>query len=260
MTSTAMEKEKIYLWYAYPDDLLQQDSARACARLLSEDEQARCEAYKFEEHRREYIATHALARTALSFHGKLSPEAWRFRPNAYGKPAVDPECGLRFNLSNSRALVVCLVAESADVGVDVEPCSRAETILEVAPSVFSTLELRQLEALEPHDKITRALRLWTLKEAYIKARGLGLRLPLSKFSFHFDEDQAIRLVLDRDLNDRPDRWQFCLLEHAGHCVALMVESRTPPGLVVFEARPLLSSPRPLTAGQPSWFPHPAKSS
>jgi 4'-phosphopantetheinyl transferase len=260
MTSTSMEKEKIHLWYAYPDDLLQQNSAQACARLLSEDEQARWQAYKFEEHRREYLATHALARTALSYHGKLSPEAWRFRPNDYGKPAVDPECGLRFNLSNSRALVVCLVAESADVGVDVEPCSRAETILEVAPSVFSTLELRQLEALEPKDKITRALRLWTLKEAYIKARGLGLRLPLSKFSFHFDEEQAIRMVLDRDLNDCPDRWQFCLLEHRDHCVALMVESRTPPDLMVIEVRTFLSSPGPLNAGQPSWFPPAAKSS
>jgi 4'-phosphopantetheinyl transferase len=260
MTSTSMEKEKIHLWYAYPDDLLQQNSAKACARLLSEDEQTRWQSFKFEEHRREYLATHALARTALSYHGKLSPEAWRFRPNAYGKPAVVPECGLRFNLSNSRALVVCLVAESADVGVDVEPYSRAQTILEVAPSVFSLLELRQLEALKPNDKITRALQLWTLKEAYIKARGIGLQLPLRKFSFQFDEEQAIRMVLDADLNDRPDRWQFCLLEHSDHCVALMVESRTPPDLVVMEARTFLSSPGPLKAGQPSWFPYAAKSS
>jgi 4'-phosphopantetheinyl transferase len=260
MTSTSMEKEKIHLWYAYPDDLLQQNSANACARLLSEDEQTRWQSFRFEEHRREYLATHALVRTALSYHGKLSPEAWRFRPGDYGKPALVPECGLCFNLSNSRALVVCLVAENADVGVDVEPYSRAQTILEVAPSVFSQLELSQLEALNPESRITRALQLWTLKEAYIKARGMGLRLPLSKFSFEFDEQQAIRMVLDADLNDRPDRWQFCLLDHSDHCVALMVESRTPPELVVMEARTFLSAPGRLKAEQPSWFPCAAGSS
>ena len=260
MTSSSMGKEKIHLWYAYPDDLLQQNSADACARLLSEDEQARWQTFKFEEHRREYLATHALARTALSYHGKLSPEAWRFRPSAYGKPALVPECGLSFNLSNSRALVVCLVAENADVGVDVEPNSRAQTILEVARSVFSELELKQLEALKADDRLRRCLQLWTLKEAYIKARGIGLRLPLSKFSFEFDEDRAIRMVLDADLNDRTDRWQFCLLEHSNHCVALMVESRTPPELEVIEARTFLSAPVPLKTGQPYWFPYAARSS
>ena len=255
-----MPQNKLHLWYAYPDDLLNEETAHACARLLDQDERKRLQAFKFEKHRREYLATHALARTALSHHGGLAPEAWRFKLNAYGKPAIDPDCGLRFNLSNSLALVVCLVAEGADVGVDVEPCSRGESILEVTQRMFSPLELEQLDALKSEEKSARALRLWTLKESYIKARGVGLALPLSKLSFLFDDEEAIRMVLHPDLGDRPDRWQFCLLQHADHCVALMVESPSPPSMEIMEARRLLSQSRQLTAAQPFWFPRPSKSS
>lgn len=255
-----MPQNKLHLWYTYPDDLLDEETAHACVRLLDQGERTRLQAFKFEKHRREYLATHALTRTALSHHGTLAPEAWRFQLNAYGKPAIDPDCGLRFNLSNSLALVVCLVAENADVGVDVEPYSRAESILEVAPKMFSPLELEQLDALQSEEKSTRALRLWTLKEAYIKARGVGLALPLSKLSFLFDGEEAIRMVLHPDLGDCPDRWQFCLLHQANHCVALMVECRIPPSLEIMKARPLLSPPRPLIAEQPIWFPRSSKSS
>ena len=254
-----MEKENLHLWFAYPDDLLQQDVAQACAQLLSQDEHARWQGFKFEKHRREYLATHVLARIALSSGGALLPQAWRFRLNAYGKPAVEPDCGLQFNLSNSQGLVVCAVARGAEVGVDVEPHSRAESILEVAQRVFSPLEVDQLEALKLNDKPGRALRLWTLKEAYIKARGVGLALPLAKISFCFNQEESIRMVLDPVLDDDPQRWQFCLLEHAGHCVALVVESRSMPALAFTEARPILSPPTRIALEQPAWFPRSSKS-
>ena len=167
------------------------DSGRGCAglcELLSDDELARCSAFKFDRHAREFLATHALARIALSHHHSLAPQAWRFALNSYGKPAAEPECGLRFNLSNSPGLVVCLIASGADVGVDVEPCARAGKIAELAPEALSPLELAQFEALREDEKLDRALRLWTLKESYIKARGMGLSLPMKKFSFLFGGD------------------------------------------------------------------------
>jgi len=229
-------------------------AAEACLRLLSEDELDRWRGFKFDRHRREYLATHALARTALSFHRPLPPEAWRFELNAYGKPAVQPECGLRFNLSNSLGLVVCLIGEGAEVGVDVESRGRAGSIAEVGPRMFSAEEMTQLELLADDEQAERCLRLWTLKEAYIKARGIGLALPLNEFSFLFEESGQIRMRMEPSLEDEPGRWRFCLLEHAEHCVALMVENGTAPELHVWEARPASAPARQLTLEKEVWFP------
>ena len=123
-----------------------------------------------------------------------------------------------------------------------EPCARAGKIAELAPEVFSPLELAQLDALREDEKLDRALRLWTLKESYIKARGMGLSLPLKKFSFLFGGAEGIRLELDPDLNDQPERWRFCLLDHAGHRIALMAERAAAPELQIWEVHPLGATP------------------
>jgi 4'-phosphopantetheinyl transferase len=251
-----MEKVEIHLWCAYPDDLLDEETADACLRLLSEDERARWRAFKFERHRREYLATHALARTALSHHAALPREALRFRLNAHGKPFVEPECGLRFNLSNSPGLVVCLIGKDVAVGVDVEPQTRAKSIAEVGPRMFSPRELAQLERLHDDQRPGRLLPLWTVKEAYSKARGMGLALPLDRVSILLDEAGNMRMEMDPGFDDEPDRWRFSVLEHAGHCIALMVESSTAPELQAWEARIPSTVPERLTPVNGHWFPVP----
>jgi len=243
-----------HLWFAYPDDLLNEGAAQACFRLLSEDERARWQAFRFEKHRREYLATHALVRNALSNYRPIAPDSWCFQLNAYGKPAIEPDCGLRFNVSNSLGLVVCLVAEGAQVGVDVESRERAGSIAEVGPRMFSEIELAQLESLQEDRRPGRCLRLWTLKEAYIKARGMGLALPLNKFSFVFEGDDQIRMEIDPGLGDRPDNWRFCVVEFAGHCIAAMVEGMSKPELQFWESRPPFVAPRRLSFAQEVWFP------
>ncbi len=250
-----MDRDTLQLWFAYPNDLLAEEVAQACEMPLSEEERVRWQAFRFEALRREYLATRALARTSLSHNHPIAPEVWRFTLNAYGKPTAEPACGLHFNLSNSRELVVCLIARGAEVGVDVEPFKRAREIAEVAPRVFSPLELAQLEALPDSERLDRGLALWTLKEAYIKARGMGLSLPLKKVSFVFEETDGIRLELDPCLNDESGRWRFCLLDHAEHRIALMSERKADPALEIWEARPALASPTRLSNGSSRWFPH-----
>jgi 4'-phosphopantetheinyl transferase len=253
--SLHMDKEPLYLWCAYPEDPSTEAAINACVPLLSDEERAHWRALRFDRHRREYLTTRALVRTALSHYHPLALEAWRFRTNTYGKPAVDPDCGLRFNLSNSAGLVVCLIAQGVAVGVDAEPIERAEGIAELAPEVLSSLELGQLEVLRGPEKSNRVLSLWTLKEAYIKARGVGMSLPLNKVSFLFGGVEGIRLELDPCLdNEAGRRWRFCLIEHAGHRIALMVEGATTPELHMWEARPLLALPTQLAGGGEPWFP------
>jgi 4'-phosphopantetheinyl transferase len=259
----------LQLWFAYPGDLSNVAVAEACAALLNDAERAQAARLRFERHRREYQATHVLARIALSHSYPLPPQAWSYSFNKYGKPAPVPDCGLRFNQSNSVGLAVCLVASPAtlgphvspvatpatgiEVGVDVESSSRAEEIVSLASHVFSLAEQAQLEALSATDRPARALSLWTLKEAYIKARGMGLSLPLRKISFLFGGTEGIRLRVEAGIDDDPARWRFCLLNHMEHRIALVAEGAA-SGLEVWESHPLLSTPRRLPDREERWFP------
>ena len=246
----------LHLWYANPDGLLDPAVAEACVALLAPEEREKSQRFKFDRHRRESLATRVLLRSALSHLRPVPPAAWRFKVNQHGKPFLDPGCGLQFNLSNSVGLVVCLVAEDIDVGVDVESHTRSEQIMDVAERVFSVEENAQLKELEGAAMHDRALSLWTLKEAYIKARGMGLALPLDKISFLFDGAGSIRLKTDPAVDSNPDRWRFCSFDLGGHRVAAVVEHESVPVMNVWEARQLLAPPVPVGVSAAQWFPRP----
>jgi 4'-phosphopantetheinyl transferase len=271
----------LQLCYAWPADLIDPAVEQACAALLNDAERTRAARFRFDRHRREYLAAHALTRTALSRAHPLPPGEWSYSINGYGKPTPIPECGLRFNQSHSLELVVCLLARAGagpeiapEVGVDVEAHTRADQIVPLAPRVFSAAEQAQLNALSVADRLDRALSLWTLKEAYIKARGMGLSLPLTGISFLFGPAQEIHLETDAAVDSNPARWSFCLLDHSRHRTALVVDhaiARTivapplapaaenhavplRPTLEIFEARPPFAAPTRLPSGSETWLP------
>lgn len=250
-----MNSDAFHLWFAYPDDLLDADTAQACAALLTQEEQERCRRFKFSQHRRESMATRTLARFALSQHRAIPPGAWRFSQNEHGKPFISPPCSLRFNLSNSLGMVVCLVTDGVEAGVDVESQTRSSQMMSVAERVFSSEERAQLEVLDDAAKLDRALSLWTLKEGYIKARGMGLALPLERISFLFGGPQGIRLETDSDVDKDPGRWSFCSMDRDGHRIAIVVESQAATQMNLWQTRPLLSTPVHLGMFQRQWFPH-----
>jgi 4'-phosphopantetheinyl transferase len=259
----------LQLWLAHPSDLAEPAIEEACAALLDVEECARAARFRFARHRLEYLATHALTRVALSHAHPLPPHAWRFSVNKYGKPSPIPECDLRFNQSNSLELAVCLIAlpdptcgAIAEVGVDVESFARADEIVPLAARVFSAAERAQLDALPATARPDRALSLWTFKEAYIKASGMGLSLPLDGISFLFDEPQAMRLEhgpqairfeVAPGIDDDPGRWRFCRFDHDGHRIALAVEAAAAGGVEIFEVHPPLGSPTRLAWSSPAWF-------
>jgi 4'-phosphopantetheinyl transferase len=255
-TGNDMDMKPLYLWCAYPRDFSTTSVVEMSLSMLSEDERARWRSFKFDRHRCVYLATRILVRTALSHYYPLAPAAWQFQLNSHGKPRVEPDCGLYFNLSNSLDLVVCLISKGAEVGVDLESHSRANEIADLAPEVFSPLELVQLEALRGRERLDRALSLWTLKESYIKARGTGLSLPLKEFSFLFGDADGIRLELDSCLCDDPGRhWRFCLLDQASHRIALTSDQVTVSALQRWEMRPFVAPPRRLPDCEVQWFPN-----
>jgi 4'-phosphopantetheinyl transferase len=189
----------VYVWLlAAPEDA---DDARAerAAALLDDGERARMARFRDARDVRRYLFAHALARTTLTRYAPhVPPAGWRFRVGPHGRPEIVDAAGaaaggagsaeaLRFNISHTAGLVACAVTRGRDVGVDVEhvypPRWGDETCLEIAGAHFAPAEAAGLAALPAADRRARFFEIWTLKEAYIKARGLGLALPLAGFAF-----------------------------------------------------------------------------
>ena len=181
-------------------------------RLLSPREEEQRRRFVFEVDRRLYWISHVLVRTVLARYLGCGPSELEFRANRYGRPeVVSPATWprLRFNLSHTRGLACCGVTWSRDLGVDVEDAARREVGPEVAEHFFSRSEVAELRG-RPHDQQQRQFfRYWTLKEAYIKARGMGLSLPLDRFSFLLAHDKASTSIeFAPGIADNPACWQF----------------------------------------------------
>src|SRR5262249_28670043 len=137
----------------------------------------------------------------------------RFAADTHGKPFVQAPTTpppLRFNLSHTDGLVACVVARGLDVGVDVEDVGRRCDVLGLARSCFAADEVAHLERLPAAARPDAFFDFWTLKEAYVKARGLGLALPLKEFAFELRDDGQARARFTSAGED-PAHWQFARL-------------------------------------------------
>jgi 4'-phosphopantetheinyl transferase len=242
---TALETEA-HLWVARPFDIREPDLLAAYDALMTAEERDKVSRFRFEKDRHTSIVTRALVRTTLSRYADVAPSDWRFVFNQYGRPEIDEPRearGLRFNLSHTDGLTVCLVGRDREVGVDVEDRTRGGSLLEVADRFFSPLEVKALRALPLEEQMDRFFLYWTLKESYIKARGMGLSLSLSAFSFELDPPgHGIRILFDPGFDDEPRRWRFSALSYGRrHAIAAGVETNSlrEPKLVLRETVPLI---------------------
>ncbi len=208
--SLPLPEGEVHLWYLLPEATEDPALSAAYEALLAPEERERRDRYHFEHSRREYLLTRALARATLSRYAPVAPAAWKFRQNQWGRPEIDlPEhAAIRFNLSNTRGLIACIVAKGLEVGVDVEDTERKSETVGVANRFFSPLEVAALHALPAARQRGRFFDYWTLKEAYIKARGMGLAIPLDQFSFLLDQPPPLRIAFDPRLGDDAATWQF----------------------------------------------------
>jgi 4'-phosphopantetheinyl transferase len=203
------------LWWVNPDVFVASPAALA---LLSEAERAQHQRFIPPQKRHEYLVTRVLVRTVLGRALGVAPQTLQFIANEWGRPALWPPAPLHFNVSHTDGLVLCLVSPDPAIGVDTERLARAPDLLALAPTVFAPQELRDLAALPASEQAHRAVLLWTLKESYIKARGMGLALPLDGFAFRFDADR-VRLEVSPALEDDGNRWQFHTQLLGPHCVS-----------------------------------------
>ena len=185
--------------------------APAYHRIITADENERMARFVFEPDRRQFLITRALVRTMLSRYAALAPHDWRFVTNRYGRPEVVARPAgvpdLRFNISHTEGLIACAVTVGREVGVDVENLNRKVTH-DIPGRFFAPRELADLRSLPDAEQPRAFFDYWTLKEAYIKARGFGLALPLSDFAFCLRPPAAPTIAFEPALDDDPASWQF----------------------------------------------------
>jgi 4'-phosphopantetheinyl transferase len=141
----------------------------------------------------------------------------------HGKPALAPPADdLRFNVSHTRERLLIAVAERREVGIDAEPADRAPTLVSTAHTWLAEPELQAVERLTPAAKDRALLRLWTAKEAYLKAVGVGLNADLREVEIGLDEEPELRAAPGET---QPGRWQLSTIAAAEDTVAVVAVAR-----------------------------------
>jgi 4'-phosphopantetheinyl transferase len=202
---------EVHIWYVFTERLTDPVLLAAYQGLLAPEEQARHQRFHFARDRHLFLVARALVRTTLSRYAAVPPEVWGFTPNRYGRPEISAPVGappLRFNLSHTSGLVACAVAWDREVGVDVEDVGRPGSHVHLARRFFAPSEAEHVESLSAEHQEERFFDFWTLKEAYIKARGMGLALPLADFAFRLEPAQSVRISFTGTIADDPTTWQF----------------------------------------------------
>ncbi|WP_372156752.1 4'-phosphopantetheinyl transferase superfamily protein [Xanthomonas campestris pv. fici] len=200
--------DEAHVWYAWVEACRIQGRLEGYYTLLNADERSRFERLASARLRDEFLVTRALCRTTLSRYVGIDAREWRFESNRFGRPEIAGGAPpFRFNLSNARSVVACVVTCSADAGVDVEELSRGSDLLAIADHQFAACERAALSALPMSERRRRAVSLWTLKEAYLKARGVGLSISLDEFAFMLDGSPP-RVRFRAAGDDVAASWQF----------------------------------------------------
>ena len=200
----------IKIWLASYDQVTPAQYAEY-GPLLTATELEQEARFRFESDRCRYRVTRALLRTVLSRYYPLPPKDWQFLVGPYGRPEISHQAacaGISFNISHCAGIIALAVSTTRAVGIDVECLRERFSCLEIAEHYFAPEENKALQTLPASQQPLGFLEYWTLKESYIKARGMGLSLPLHRFSFNLSESGRIHFTTHPDLKDDAARWQF----------------------------------------------------
>jgi len=171
--------DEVHVWQV--DLIAREKEADSLFELLGAEERERAARFKFPAPRNQFVISRALLRQALGRYRRIDARDIRFRTAANGKPELAESCDLRFNLSHTDGMTVFAIARHRQVGVDVERIRPDTDALELAERFFSRPEVQWLRSQPAAQHIPSFFSCWTAKEAYIKAQGEGLSLPLSGF-------------------------------------------------------------------------------
>jgi 4'-phosphopantetheinyl transferase len=174
--------------------------------LLSPEELQRAARFRTGSPRLDFILTRGTLRSLAGPYLGIEPQHVSFRYSEYGKPLLEGAFDLRFNVSHTDGLALVAFVRTRDIGVDVEKIKAATDARKLAERFFSDRECSFLENLSGEELHAAFFRCWTRKEAYLKARGEGLSLPLHQFDVSVAEDEPQALLATRPDPTEADRW------------------------------------------------------
>lgn len=228
------DRDEVCVWYAHVDDALGDPAAVASAQhALTDADQARFARYQGEADRRMFLLGRVMSRDLVGRALNVGAGAWDWREGPHGRPEIArPSTLVRFNLAHSAGLVVCAVASGREVGVDVEDLHRPATDPRMVNRYCAPGEAADVEAQGDRWR-ERFLIYWTLKEAYLKARGLGISVPLREIGFVLSP--APRVTFHGSLAGSSDAWAFHLSRPTDRhlvAIAVSIEDGAQPGVLV----------------------------
>lgn len=200
------------------DLALPSDRLRCLEAFLSHEERNRANRFRFSKDRDHFVASRGQLRQVLSIYTKTNPEHISIMQNAYGKPCLPEPAVVKFNLTHSGSLGLLAVTNNQEVGIDLEDNRRKVDFMNIARRYFAVREARVLENLPGELRPAAFFACWTRKEAFVKAQGQGLHIPLSDFEVTLAPGELARIVIPAQ------GWSLTDLDPGpGYTAALVVE-------------------------------------
>jgi len=220
-----LSHDDVHVWRASLDQPVLR--VQWLARTLDADERLRAQRFYFEQDRIHFTVARGLLRTILGYYLGIEPGRLRFSYGAQGKPSLEemPEGErIRFNLARSRGLSLYAFTLDREIGVDLEHIRLITETEQSAHGFFSDQEKAAFQGLVEHQKQRAFFRYWTCKEAYLKASGEGLELPLDQIDVLLASGKPARLLsINGDIQEA-SRWSLEELKLvSGFAAALVVE-------------------------------------
>jgi len=202
---TSLNPGEIHIWVF---DLVDQGPDHSKWRdLLSTQEIARSESYRFKQDRDRFIARRGLLRQLLGEYSRLEPSEIVYQTSPFGKLSI-PSQKIRFNLSKCRERVVFAFALEKEIGIDLEQVYPMEEMEAMQKTWFSLSEQQDLNTLDPLYRTEGFFHVWTQKEAFLKAHGEGLSLPLQDFSVSTHPNLPGKILWIKDQTEAVSHWKM----------------------------------------------------
>lgn len=208
-------QREAHVWFTVPESVRDDAVLQRLEAVLSDEELGRYRRFHFPEDRHRYLVSHALVREALSHYSDIAPADWCFSRREHGRPEIaNPGIPpLRFNLTHTAGLACCIVTLDDDCGIDAEKITARHASTRIAKRMFSEAEYRELQQLQGQQHLEYFFTRWTLREAYVKARGIGIFHPTGMLTFTLAADGSFAVSGDAGIdNNKEALWNFQLLK------------------------------------------------
>lgn len=226
-----IEDNQVHLWVIKPQDITNTDKLKS---LLTKTELEKVNRYRHSKSQHTALITRAFIRSVLSQYSNTVAQEWLFEITTLGKPELkNPPLPLRFNLSHNNELIICAVCLEHNIGCDIENLSRKISVEAIAKRYFSDCEYQVIKNSDKSIQNSTFFEYWTLKEAFVKATGLGISQGLDRFSFTIGEktrsnmNNNISIQFAENCSEKhPQEWfNYLIYPDNKHCIGLSVEDK-----------------------------------